>query len=728
MKNDFLLPIHDVGGMPSWNVPVSYKCSKCGSFVSSVDGRVLHQLPGDVASGYPVDPRYAGKGSKFHMTIGLTSRMAQDFETTSNGNCVSVDLHELASDEYHRRQLRYLQSLTRHEHSSPPPPFVSFNQFVGCALPSPTVLRDRYAAALSSTLTVSGMSDNDRHDREIQSVGCKVGYAEDHTFEAVKNWRLRSSSGGACIWDVATETGEIACFVITPSSKQEHYAHAAEALVRRPNFNPKGKWSDICPKGAAFFSMLHGEGFQQRLGMFHFIARIVDTLDPLHPDYYHAIRDLEACVWEVDQSTEAAVKRSLQDGSMNGKKHTDQEINALYYSSSWKERYSQYICRYPIADGETINDNLDRWRVNYKVEASPGAPPGRGREVNGRRLFTSATKDAVENCKKVSGHLQDFVPRDDMYIKMNRSSRSSGLPIMRNGRPESNLEKSHLELAGYSNGGMRDSLADGITKRGICRSNKRIRTALRVGSLSPKEIDGIPSHLRNHPGTCDDTIKIEENRLAKDLGMALPNDETILQKYPPNNGEEFGSAYFYSEIERKKKFAPVPDSVRCPCDRCGGNPVQLSHLQQHLPRDSSLPEIEEASGKLAVHEAPAASYLSYSYPCPVMALADQLPPPPPPPPPMPIGYYGHYGYCYPHVYSYPPYMHQPSMPDCNQPEPKRRKVAKERSPCCTTHRDEYLHLEAHERKKGAPRHCYDCPTRSAIREKKKATRRESSGR
>ena len=185
MKNDFLLPIHDVGGIPSWNVPVSCKCSKCGSSISSVDGRILHQLPGDIASGYPVDPRYAGKGSKFHMTISLTSRMAQDFETTSNGNCVSVDLHELASDEYHRRRLRYLQSLSRHAHPSPPPPFVSFQQFVGSTLPSPTVLRDRYAVALSSTLTVSGMSDNDRHDREIQSVGCNVGYAEDHTFEAV---------------------------------------------------------------------------------------------------------------------------------------------------------------------------------------------------------------------------------------------------------------------------------------------------------------------------------------------------------------------------------------------------------------------------------------------------------------------------------------------------------------------------------------------------------------
>lgn len=376
-----------------------------------------------------------------------------------------------------------------------------------------------------------------------------------------------------------------------------------------------------------------------------------------------------------------------------------------------------------VVHGETINDNLDRWRIKCKVEASPGAPPGRGREVNGRRLFTSATKDAVENCKQVSGYLQDFVPRDEMYTQMNRSSRSSGLPIMRNGRPESNLEKSHLELAGYGNGGMRDSLADGITKRGVCRSNKRIRTALRVGALSSKEIDGIPSHLRNHPGTYYDTIKIEENRLAKDLGMALPNDEEILQKYRPNNGEEFGSAYFYSEIDRKKKLTPMPDSVRCPCDSCGGNPVQLTHLQSYLPTDSEhLPpaqETDEASKLLApqassLHPTMAPvtdqhSYVHYMY-------QQQLPLPPPHPA---WGYYGYHGYYgWPCGYMYPPY--QPLVP---MPEPKKT-AAKERRACCPTCKDEFLLVEGR-RKRGAPRHCRGCPVGLEIQEKRKTARHGS---
>ena len=271
---------------------------------------------------------------------------------------------------------------------------------------------------------------------------------------------------------------------------------------------------------------------------------------------------------------------------------------------------------------------------------------------------------------------------------------------MRNGRPESNLEKSHLELAGYSNGGMRDSLADGITKRGVCRSNKRIRTALRVGSLSSKEIDSIPSHLRNHPGTYDDTIKIEENRLAKDLGMDLPNDEEILQKYPPNNGEEFGSAYFYSEIERKKKFAPIPDSVRCPCDRCGGNPVQLPHLQQHLPvpvAPVQAPEIEE------LPPAPSSSY-------PAIAPTVQHPYYQQQPPTH--GYYGYYGHP---GHMYPPYMY--SYP---APEPKRT-AAKERQACCPTYKDKFLLVEGN-RKRGAPAHCLDCPVGQEIRKKRKIAR------
>ena len=54
-------------------------------------------------------------------------------------------------------------------------------------------IRDAYDAACSSLNTPWGISDHDRHTSEIQSVSCKLIFAQDHTHEVTKNYFKKKS-------------------------------------------------------------------------------------------------------------------------------------------------------------------------------------------------------------------------------------------------------------------------------------------------------------------------------------------------------------------------------------------------------------------------------------------------------------------------------------------------------------------------------------------------------
>jgi hypothetical protein len=134
-------------------------------------------------------------------------------------------------------------------------------------------IRDLFDAACLSTNTQYGISDNNRCCREIQSVGTDSMFAQDHTMEVTKNYQR--SVGAHAVWDVAIETGEIACAVVVGTVKVCDFAHAAESMCRRSNFNPLIMYSDTWPAKHGFWNLLFGNCFEGRLGLFHFEQRII---------------------------------------------------------------------------------------------------------------------------------------------------------------------------------------------------------------------------------------------------------------------------------------------------------------------------------------------------------------------------------------------------------------------------------------------------------------------
>ena len=76
---------------------------------------------------------------------------------------------------------------------------------------------------------MTGISDSEQHDREIQLVGTILAASQDHTRDAARNYP--KSLGGAYIWDVIVETGKIATAVVVPTMGASDFSHAAESLL-----------------------------------------------------------------------------------------------------------------------------------------------------------------------------------------------------------------------------------------------------------------------------------------------------------------------------------------------------------------------------------------------------------------------------------------------------------------------------------------------------------------
>ena len=267
------------------------------------------------------------------------------------------------------------------------PPYPTFQEWAVRCPPDGSKIRSQIEEASHSGRTLTCVSDYDRWKREIQSVTCHSGFSFDHSFDLVKNYPR--SLGAKAVFNVARNTGEIASTVLVESTKISQAAHAAECLARRPDFRPKVYYSDIFPHGKKFWDLLFGPSLKGRLGLFHYMQRIVKTLRDSHIDYGAALRDLRAAIYTYHPDDEARLIVALKQGLLGGKKLTNNEIAALQSSKLWSQRYACRL-RKIIHQGEVISVNLAKWHNEYKVEASPGNPLGKGRldPTTFKKLFT----------------------------------------------------------------------------------------------------------------------------------------------------------------------------------------------------------------------------------------------------------------------------------------------------------------------------------------------------
>ncbi|KAG7367320.1 hypothetical protein IV203_029991 [Nitzschia inconspicua] len=208
-----------------------------------------------------------------------------------------------------------------------------------------------------------GVDDNLRWTREIQGVKCVEGiFSQDHTFDVLKNYNQRN--GAVALWDVASDTGEVACAVLVRSTKTRDFAHAAEHVSRRPHFKPAAMYSDTWPHKSSFWPVLFGEDIQGRLGLFHFIQRITRTLRKNYVDYALASRKLLKSVYSYHPKDYEDLLAALKAGRLGRKKFTSHDIENMQRGKIFRQRYKKYL-RKVIKPPETMIQCLDNWFCRF---------------------------------------------------------------------------------------------------------------------------------------------------------------------------------------------------------------------------------------------------------------------------------------------------------------------------------------------------------------------------
>lgn len=596
-----LTRIYDGTGVTKFACVMAYKCNACKKNVNGNDGELLQKLPGAVRNAYPVHPRYA-QGSSFHFAKTLTTDLEMDLLTYGNAEEVSRKIYAQINAEYRQRfedyyslilftkiksrvpypnELQWCPGLSPSGDMIRPIPYP--NEVTWCPgfPPSGDMIRKLYEGAQTSNLTTSGVSEKMRHTREIQSVSCFSIVSQDHTMEPCCNYRAKDAKA---IWDSSTETGEIACAVLVPTTKARDYAHAAECLVRRPNFRPKVMYTDTWPHGKAFWELLFGATLLGRLGLFHFIQRISKTLRDTHCSYRKALTDLRACIYHYHDDDEQALLEALKKGLI-GKKCSDEDIAMLRLSSKWNARYGNRL-RKIIRSGDVIEQNLKEWFIQYKYGHSEGKVPGRGIKDpdTGKLLFTPDTHGAVEEAKKTCHYLEDLLPLAEMYRTVGSTARSKNdLETHYSNRGESKLEVFHLLLAHFANNGMTAERCDILNLCGTARHNCRVRERIRVQGLSAEERKTILVNFQGQPRHYNHLELSMLNNLASEAGVTELSF-LGLRELPADNGERFFSEYLYPQLERNTLLAArreagldCPENDRCQCNSCAGNSAPLPH-------------------------------------------------------------------------------------------------------------------------------------------------------
>ena len=589
-SNNDLFPIFHLHKPPSWAMLMKYKCHSCKESMYANDGRLLANLPAFVRDAYPSNPKWCTSNKKMHLDRHVTNLLeGETMLTNMNGDSFARLIYNAINQDYLRRAENYASYIVSAKNTGtvsrnfqPASYPKKNNEFLTKFPPTGADIREMFQSACSSPLNPYGYSDNDRHKREIQSVGSLPGdvvtmTAVDHTVEATKNYQSRG--GATHIWTCAIQTGEVASAVMVNSSSSKEIAHAAECLARRPYYKPKCLYSDTWPHGKQFWEMIFGD-IQGRLGLFHFMQRIVKTLRQGHQDYHRSLRDLSDAVYQWEPKSYAALLNALKSGHLKKGRHfhryTDSEIDQLRMSPKFKDNYDKWLMKvfHPAA---VMKQNLVEWFNKYKVNATdPVNNPGAGKRdpKTNKTLFTMDTKSTLmlqlQHCERII----DVYPLEEMYVKIAPSPSSKHQLVEHISlRGESKLEGYHAALAHYANGGMRPELADCLNLMGTARHNVKIRFKLQVAKAGITR-ETIPGYWATIPSYYDHCHLRHVNHLFELAGISqavFVNVRDVI----PDNGEVFFHPYLEEQRRRMEQYPPNPYTDRCNCPSCGMNPVPI---------------------------------------------------------------------------------------------------------------------------------------------------------
>ena len=215
------------------------------------------------------------------------------------------------------------------------------------------------------------------------------------------------------------QTSEVFALAIVETTSVSQVSHMLiEIIEKRKNFNPSVLYHDTCPHNQDFWRAVFGTSLDVRLGLFHLLHRIVDTLDTKCELYWKGLVSLKKSVYTYNDDDLAGLLTSLREGTFNrnGAKYSPSQIEELRHSKRWKERCDPLL-RKSIFPGPVISHAIEAWISEFKDKT----------DSQGHPLFTRNTeKIAKEQTKKVKWAQDppqhDSVPKNTCRLEVASSA------------------------------------------------------------------------------------------------------------------------------------------------------------------------------------------------------------------------------------------------------------------------------------------------------------------
>jgi hypothetical protein len=532
-----------------------YRCNSCERLVDANDAGLLNNLPAHVREIYPVPPRYCN--GRTHLHKDLVDIVESLMLTYGNADFIAKHMVSQLGKQYENQVATYLSK-------GPTSSYPKEKDWMQKRFPpSGETLRLAYFEAESSKLQPYGYSNKERYNRELQSVNIEDDdiVAYDHTFQVIKNYSLKGAK--ALFTGMTGKTKEVVSAFIVPTTKLYDVSHGlTSSKLNRQNYKASTVYTDTCPHGIPFWKGLFGPSVVCLLGLFHFLQRIVKTLDYKSELFWDCLVELQEAIYEYNEDDLAALTDALKDGSLNGKEHSDDEIKTLRMGKAWHDNYETYL-RKRFHTEDEIKTRLACW-----VEAWTDA-----RDPNGRPVMSDKTAAATQEQMTKVKYVLDS-ERATAYTKIAPSKAAKHrLTAWRSNRPESNLERFHGLLAHYANNGMRAEYADTLNLRGIAKYNQQQRQKFVKNNnkmIQAHDERTCPVWMEKHLLHIDHSLLHYLNQQALAKGIDQPFE--YVETPTTNNGEVFLSEYFSAQVKRNYEMlddSQQPGSMKtCQCAEC----------------------------------------------------------------------------------------------------------------------------------------------------------------
>ena len=336
-------------------------------------------LPAHVAAAYPVPPRYATSEGGFLLHKNAIAFFEHMLKTYANGELCSLFLVRAMASRYLEKARTYLSQKL----SQPFPDFYSYmnNKWP----PNGDSIRRLYQQAEYSSLQPYGYYNALRYTQEIRSVRFESGdtAAFDHTFAATRAYKDKRSIGMKCFADFNNgRSGAIGGIYAVPKAKLSDVSHGLTQAAPRLK-NVSVLTTDTIPHGVQFWDATLGKGVKCRLGLFHFLGRMVDTLDSKSEHFWPCLVQLKDCIYNYNNDDWAALVGAVTNGLLGEKLSVD-ELTDMRFSKVFKQRYDKWL-RKEFHSAEKIIKNLNDWLTAW-IDVSDNSD---------RKVFTYKTENTT---------------------------------------------------------------------------------------------------------------------------------------------------------------------------------------------------------------------------------------------------------------------------------------------------------------------------------------------